>query len=221
MANTAKGKRINRHKLAVIQAYAIIALFVVFGIIAGFIWGRFTAPTKVETVTLIETVETPVYESDSLPAVSDVTYFDVPLSHSLQRYIYEICSDKGVPVTLVMAMIEHESGFNPEAISSTDDYGLMQINAINHEWLKEDYRCADMTDPYQNVFCGVEIISTYLQKYDGDYTKALMAYNMGDYGARKAWENGVNSTNYTVKILGLLEYYEEEYNNAKSSNGEG
>lgn len=221
MANTAKGKRINRHKLAVIQAYAIIALFVVFGIIAGFIWGRFTAPTKVETVTLTETVETPVYESDSLPAVSDVTYFDVPLSHSLQRYIYEICSDKDVPVTLVMAMIEHESGFNPEAISSTDDYGLMQINAINHEWLKEDYRCADMTDPYQNVFCGVEIISTYLQKYDGDYTKALMAYNMGDYGARKAWENGVNSTNYTVKILGLLEYYEEEYNNAKSSNGEG
>lgn len=80
MANTAKGKRINRHKLAVIQAYSIIALFVVFGIIAGFIWGRFTAPTKVETVTLTETVETPVYESDSLPAVSDVTYFDVPYS---------------------------------------------------------------------------------------------------------------------------------------------
>ena len=119
-----------------------------------------------------------------------------------------------------MAMIEHESGFNPEATSSTDDYGLMQINAVNHEWLEEDYRCADMTDPYQNVFCGVQIIGAYLDKYEGDYTKALMAYNMGDYGARKAWENGVNSTNYTVKILGLLEYYEEEYNNAKSSNGE-
>lgn len=213
-------KRINRHKIKVIQAYAIIALFAIFGIIVGFIGGRLTAPKKIETITLTETVETPVYESDSLPAVSDVTYFDVPLSHSLQRYIYEICSDNGVPVTLIMAMIEHESGFNTEVISSTNDFGLMQINAINHEWLEEDYRCADMIDPYQNVFCGVQIIGTYLQKYEGDYSKALMAYNMGDYGARKAWENGVNSTNYTVKILGLLEYYEEEYNNAKSSNGE-
>ena len=88
-------------------------------------------------------------------------------------------------------MIEHESQFNPEIVSKTDDYGLMQINEVNHTWLNEEYRCADMLDPYQNVFCGVKIIGEYVNRYDGDLTKALMAYNMGDYGARKAWENGV------------------------------
>ena len=62
-------KRINRHKLAVIQAYAIIALFVLFGLVAGFIVGRFTAPTKVETVTVTETVEVPTYDSSKLPEV--------------------------------------------------------------------------------------------------------------------------------------------------------
>lgn len=140
--------------------------------------------------------------------------FDVPLSDSLQRYIYEICADEGVPLTLALAMIEHESGFNPEVVSSTNDYGLMQINAINHEWLEEKYRTADFLNPYQNAFCGITIIGSYIEKY-GDYGKALMAYNMGNYGAQKAWENGVTSTAYSTKILGLMDEYEEVLRNDK------
>ena len=105
-------KRINRHKLAVIQAYAIIALFVLFGLVAGFIVGRFTAPTKVETVTVTETVEVPTYDSSKLPEVGEITYYDIPLSNSLQRFIYEVCADEEVPVSLVVALIDHESKFN-------------------------------------------------------------------------------------------------------------
>lgn len=215
-----KAKRINRRKIAVIQAYAIIAIFVFFGAISGFLVGRFTAPPKIETVTITKAVNVPTYEADHLPTTSDVVFFDVPLSHSLQRYIYEVCSDNGVPVTLVMSMIDTESSFNPETVSKSDDYGLMQINSINHEQLAEEYRCADMLDPYQNIFCGVKIIKSYLDKYDNDFTKALMAYNMGDYGARKAWSNGVTSTDYTVKVLGCWEYYEEELRNAESAGNE-
>lgn len=213
-----KTKRINRHKLAVIQAYIIIGTLVLIGFIGGLIVGRATAPKK--QITATETVEVPSYEADSLPVAEEVTYFDVPLSHSLQRYIYEVCADENVPVTLVMAMIEHESNFNPETISSTDDYGLMQINTINNSELEEKYRAVDMLNPYQNVFCGVKIIGSYLEKYDNDYAKALMAYNMGDYGARKAWSNGVTSTDYTVHILGLWEYYEEVLNNATGNSDE-
>jgi soluble lytic murein transglycosylase-like protein len=179
--------------------------------------GRVTAPAKTKTVTVTKTVEVPVYSTDKLPEVSDIFYFDVPLSHSLQRFIYEVCADENVPVTLIYAMIEHESQFDPEIISKTDDYGLMQINAVNHTWLNEKYRCADMLDPYQNVFCGVKIIGSYVNRYDGDLTKALMAYNMGDYGARKAWENGVDKISYSTTILGLMENYEEVLQNAKGN----
>lgn len=179
-----KTKRINRHKLAVIQAYIIIGTLVLIGFIGGLVVGRATAPKKQVTVT--ETVEVPSYEADSLPVAEEVTYFDVPLSHSLQRYIYEVCADENVPVSLVIAMIDQESKFNPEVVSETGDYGLMQINTINHEWLAEEYRTADMLDPYQNVFCGIKVIGSYIQNYN-DYGLALMAYNMGDYGAKKAW----------------------------------
>ena len=140
--------------------------------------------------------------------------YDIPLSDSLQRYIYEICAEKSVPVTLALAMIEHESGFNPEVVSSTNDYGLMQINAVNHDWLEEQYRTADFLNPYQNTFCGITIIGGYIEKY-GDYGKALMAYNMGDYGAQKAWESGVTNTNYSSTILELMQEYEEVSRNAK------
>ena len=49
----------------------------------------------------------------------------------------------------------------------------------------------------------------------GDYGKALMAYNMGDYGAQKAWESGVTNTNYSSTILELMQEYEEVSHNAK------
>lgn len=215
----AKGKRINRHKLAVIQAYCIIGLFVLFGAVVGFIIGRASAPVKVETITVTETVEVPAYEKDQLPMVGEVTYFDVPLSHGLQRYIYEVCADEGVPVSLIIAMIDHESRFSPEAVSSTNDYGLMQINAINHEWLEEQYRTADMLDPYQNVFCGIKLIGRYIAKYE-DYGKALMAYNMGDYGARKAWDSGINTSSYSTAILELMSEYEQEVKENAASAGD-
>lgn len=200
-------KRSNRRKLITIQAYIIAVLFVLFGMMIGLVIGILTTP--VETITLTKTIKVSSHSSDNIPEVEDVYYYDVPLSHSLQRFIYEVCEDEKVPVALVMAMIEYESQFNPEIVSSTDDYGLMQINSINHKQLKEKYRTANMLDPYQNVYCGIKIIGSYIEKYT-DYGNALMAYNMGEYGAKKAWENGVQSTSYSTTILELMSEYEKE-----------
>lgn len=202
-------KKPKRNFARLYTAFLVIALL---GGLIGYAIGAVYTPQK--TVTVTDTIEVPVHESENLPQDTEVFLFDIPLSDSLQRYIYEICADEGVPVTLALAMIEHESGFNPEVISSTDDYGLMQINAINHEWLEEKYRVADFLNPYQNAFCGITIIGSYIEKY-GDYGKALMAYNMGDYGAQKSWENGVTSSSYSTTILDLMQKYEEVLHNAE------
>ena len=184
-------------------------------VVTAFFLGRMISPTKADTVTVYKYKSVPEYKADKRPKTVSNYHFNVPLSHSLQDFIYEICADEGVPVTLVLAMIETESGFNPEIISSTNDYGLLQINKVNHEWLKKQYRTADMLNPYQNVFCGIKIIGTYVKKYNNDLNKALMAYNMGDYGAKKAWQNGIKSTRYSEKILGLMNKYEEDMTNDK------
>lgn len=163
-----KRPKYNLKKLGVFLAVLVLA-----GGAAGYLLGVLTTPHK--TVTVTKTIEVPVHETDGLPQETEVFLFDVPLSDSLQRYIYEICADEGVPVTLALAMIEHESGFNPEVVSSTNDYGLMQINAINHEWLEEKYRTADFLNPYQNAFCGITIPrhGHYQRKApDGSYLRA-------------------------------------------------
>lgn len=100
-------KRVNKQRL--VRLLTVIAV----SIATAFTIGRLTAPTKTDTVTVTKTVEVPVYSTDKLPETSDIFYFDVPLSHSLQRYIYEICADENVPVTLVYAMIEEiEDSYN-------------------------------------------------------------------------------------------------------------
>ena len=205
MATTTKPvAKFDRRKIVKAEVAVLFLLLVA----VGFFIGRITAPAKVKTVTVTETVEVPAPQTKELPEATTITYYDVPLSHGLQDYIYELCAEEHVPMSLIIAMIDHESKFNPEAVSETNDYGLMQINEVNHDRLEEQYRCADMLNPYQNVFCGIKVIGSYIETYE-DYTKALMAYNMGNYGAKKAWDNGITSTAYTEVILNLMHEYED------------
>lgn len=197
----------NRYRI-----YKRISYLIFAGLLAiCFTLGWFIKPQKVvtETVETVKTVEVPVYEEEGLPVVNEVDYFNVPLSHSLQQYIYEICADNDLSVSLVIALIDKESNFNPECVSDTNDYGLMQINECNFQWVKEDYNSVDMFNPYQNVYCGINILAGYLHKYDDDYTKALMCYNLGEYGASKAWENGIFCTDYTKAVETKWEVYKE------------
>lgn len=191
-------------KSDVTQFYIIIGMCILISGSLGLAIGQSTCESvAIESETaMLNTTSLNLLSSDE-----EAGYYDVPLSHALQNYIYEICVDEEVPVSLVIAMIDHESKFNPEAVSDTGDYGLMQINKINHDTLKEQYRTVDMLDPYQNVYCGIKMIGLYLKLYE-DYTKALMAYNMGEYGAKKAWRNGINSTKYTNAVLELMSEYE-------------
>lgn len=206
-----KKRRISRLTINKIKVFSFLLIILLVGLIIGMFLEAFLLRNEVKTETIIKTVEVPAYQTNELPNESELIYFDIPLSHNLQKYIYEICADEDVPMSLVMALIEQESEFNPECVSDTNDYGLMQINEINHTMLDEAYRTADMLNPYQNVYCGVKILSSYLHKYE-DKTFALMAYNLGEYGALGAFESGIYSTSYTESVLNLEQIYEAKMN---------
>jgi soluble lytic murein transglycosylase-like protein len=114
-------------------------------------------------------------------------------------------------MALVMAFIDQESDFRADLISGTDDYGIMQINACNHDKMREMFGITDFLDPYQNVQCGIYIIGTHLQATEGDVGLALMRYNNGATGARRLWEEGVYSTKYSRSVMELYSKYQEEY----------
>jgi soluble lytic murein transglycosylase and related regulatory proteins (some contain lysM/invasin domains) len=101
-----------RKTIRKIRFWAVVVLFA----ITSFFLGKAISPTKAETITVYKYKDNLTYKADKLPKVEKNHYYDLPLSHNLQDFIYEICADEGVPVTLVLAMIETESGFNPEII---------------------------------------------------------------------------------------------------------
>mgnify|MGYP002981665202 FL=1 len=137
-----------------------------------------------------------------------VTY-QVPLDAELQSYTEKMCDLYDVPLELAYAVMQVESGFTPAAHSSTGDYGLMQINSINAGWLKDELGITDLLDARQNIQAGCYMLGMYLSEYEGNVNCALMAYNLGATGAKKAWSAGTYSTAYTDKVwnamVGLLE----------------
>ncbi len=130
-------------------------------------------------------------------------YYDCPLSKDEQDYLIKLCEEEQIPVPLVLAIIEQESHFDAKAISGTNDYGLMQINEINHAWLSEKYGITDFLDAKQSIKAGVKILSLFYHKYDSLHD-VLMAYNMGERGAQNARDQGVYSTSYSRSVIEKL-----------------
>ena len=134
-------------------------------------------------------------------SVDEIETFDVPLSQELQEYIQQQCKEYSLPCSLVYAVIERESSYQADVVSKTCDYGLMQINSINHDTLSEELGLTDFLDPEQNVTAGIYMLGGYWEKYGGNARKALMAYNLGETGAKRRWKNGEYTTSYTESIL--------------------
>lgn len=156
-----------------------------------------------------------LFVDDTEVHAAEPTYYDIPLSKELQLYTYTRCVDYGIPehYELVLAMMWQESNYTPDIVSATDDYGIMQINACNHEWLSDLLGTTNFLDVYQNIDAGTYIISKMLLKY-GDEHKALMAYNMGENGAALNWDAGIYTSSYSREIIAKREAIKSNNYNA-------
>lgn len=105
----------------------------------------------------------------------------VPLDQECQKALVEACEASEVPITLAIGLIEVESGFNAEAVSSKGAYGLCQLNP--------KYFPSDLTHT-ENIRAGVDYLGELLERCK-DTSAALRTYNLGyDDGDRK-FANGV------------------------------
>lgn len=131
-------------------------------------------------------------------------YWDVPLDDELQDYIKGLCDKKDIPPQIIIGIIEVESGYNQNAKGDgCQSLGLMQIQG---KWLKNP---GNLLDPYNNVKIGIKIYSKKLKKYK-TLEKALIAYNLGDYGAEQMYfKNGIYSNRYSKKVLKVADNLKE------------
>ena len=140
-----------------------------------------------------------------------ITVFEplpIPLDTNLQWYIIQKCEAKAIPPELVMALIWRESRFQSDVISSTGDYGLMQINKINHAELSKKLNISDWLEPYQNIKAGIYILDECIE-YTDNYDKALMCYNLGKTGANRLFEQCVYSTPFSRSVIEKMNELED------------
>lgn len=129
---------------------------------------------------------------------------DIPMSYEDQRFAYECCERYDVPFDLAMAIFGVETGWNVNyGVSPSGKYcgiGMLHIS-YNYIWLKNELGI-DIKSPKGGIEGSIYILSLKLQRF-GSQTKAAMAYNLGDGGARAKLNAGVNETSYTkfVKMI--------------------
>ncbi|MGL4654511.1 MAG: lytic transglycosylase domain-containing protein [Sarcina sp.] len=130
---------------------------------------------------------------------SDMERINAAIDTASQKY--------GVDKQLIRAVIKAESNFNASVVSHAGAQGVMQIMPANFKML-------GITDGHnieQNINGGVKLLKQYLDKFDGNVSMALMAYNGGPGTMQR---RGVKSPsdlykmpketqNYVPKVLGF------------------
>ncbi len=146
-------------------------------------------------------------EADSIEKSSKSSVISsVPSSEHLNHkneyddIISEMSQKYDVPFDLIKLVINTESSFNPDAVSSSGAIGLMQLMPATAEWLGVD----DAFDPRENIEGGTKYLSYLLDRYDGKLELALAAYNAGpgNVDKYKGIPPFTETQNYVKKILG-------------------
>lgn len=155
-----------------------------------------------------EQIVIPILEAEEQEKY-DFSCYQVPfgkLPEDIQIYTHEICERYALPTETIFAIMQHESRFNSEAVGDDgQSFGYMQVMEKWHKDRMEELGVTDLKNPEENILVAVDYLDELYRKY-GDMTSALMAYNCGPTTAQKLWEQGVQQTGYTRKVL---QYSEE------------
>lgn len=137
--------------------------------------------------------------------------------NQIKNMAIDIALRFGVPAALVLAMIQQESRFNPNAVSKVGAQGLMQLMPAT----ARELGVKNPFDPRENITGGVKYIKQMLDMFGGNVELALAAYNAGAGNVKKAGNKVPNfkeTRNYVKNIMGNTNKFFKDIENFVNAN---
>jgi cell wall-associated NlpC family hydrolase len=107
------------------------------------------------------------------PATSSVVMGNVSVPAQYVTTVEQAASANGIPSSLLAGLIQQESGFNPDAVSSAGAEGIAQFMPATAAGMG-----VDPYEPTSAINGAAEMLGSYTRQF-GSYADALAAYNAG------------------------------------------
>ncbi|MEO7141869.1 MAG: lytic transglycosylase domain-containing protein [Bryobacteraceae bacterium] len=136
------------------------------------------------------------------PLISELGCDPMP-KEQISALVDQTAKQEGVNPALLHAVAAQESGFRPCAVSAKGALGLMQLMPET----QQHFHVTDPFDPGQSLTAGSRLLKQLLDRYHGDLSLALSAYNAG--AGRVDQADGIppiaETQNYVTGVLTRLQ----------------
>jgi soluble lytic murein transglycosylase-like protein len=150
----------------------------------------------------LEPVEVVAVSNEQIARQAAVLATEYKIPKTLAHDIVRAATDEDISPRTAIGLVRAESSFRTAAVSPVGAIGLTQLMPATAKWLQPGVTRQELKNPETNLRIGFKYLRSLIDKYDGNETLALTAFNRGPGTVDKLLKRGANPDNgYAEKVL--------------------